>query len=83
MNDFRIFQEPHVNKKVDDFVHRLKRDIDGATNFTTTNSENHAHFHSQNSTLSSTEFVLPEASGNHILVHWSGENSDVSIHNSS
>lgn len=77
LSDFRIIQEPHATRKIDEFVERQKRDTIENTTFTT-NSGNHATVHSQNSTLSSTAYTLLGTRGNEVNVHWAGENNNVS-----
>lgn len=77
-DDFRMFQEPHVNRKVDDFVNRLRRDISENTTFTTSSGNHATVIHSQNLTVTSTAFALSGMTDNQVIVLWSGENNNVS-----
>jgi len=76
-SDFRLFQEPLVNRNIDESFNRRRRDVNENTTFTT-KSEHATVIHSQNTSLTSTVFALSGTNDNQVVVHWTGENNNVS-----
>lgn len=78
LEDFRNFQKPSVRTETDEILGRLKRSALDETKFS---KADHVYSHSQNYTLSTTEFSLNGENDNEVFVHWSGAENNVSIFN--
>ncbi|WAR21800.1 SORC2-like protein [Mya arenaria] len=70
MHEISNIQKPSLNLYEQGILNRIKRAQNSNSSFTTDNVYNADNFHSQNSSVTTTEILLTES--NEVYVHWSG-----------